>query len=86
MAHHKSAIKRIRQTKKRNEYNRAKKKDIKLAIRGVREANGYEDGLEKLRKLNSVLDKASIKGIIHEKNAARQKARLSKFVKNMKEA
>lgn len=84
MAHHKSALKRIRQSKRRNEYNRQNKKDVKVAVRAVREATSYEEGLENLKKLYSVLDKASVKGIFHKNTAARKKSRLVKFVKSLK--
>jgi small subunit ribosomal protein S20 len=84
MAHHKSALKRIRQTKRRNEYNRDKKKGIKVAVKAVREAQSYEEGLENLKKLYKVLDKASVKGIVHKNTAARKKSRLVKYVKSLK--
>lgn len=86
MAHHKSAKKRIRQSIKRNYYNRNIKKSIKFAIRDVREATEYTDALAKLSKVTSILDKASVKGIIHKNKASRRKARLSKFVKSLKES
>ncbi len=84
MAHHKSALKRIRQSKRRNEYNRDKKKNIKVAVKAVREAQNYEEGLERLKKVYKVLDKASVKGIVHKNTAARKKSRLVKYVRSLK--
>ena len=86
MPNHKSCLKRIRQTKKRNTYNRAKKKDLKLAVRAVYDAGNYNDAMEALNKAQSVLDRVTYKGVIHKNTASRKKARLSAFVKKMKEA
>ncbi len=83
MANHVSALKRIRQSKKRRIYNRANKKQLKLAIRGVREAKTYDEGFEKLKKAYSVLDRVSAKGIIHKNNAANKKKKLTAFVKKL---
>ncbi|MPN40550.1 30S ribosomal protein S20 [bioreactor metagenome] len=86
MAHHKSAIKRIRQTRTRKIYNRANKKAMKLAIRSVREATTYTEGLSLLNKAYSVLDRVAAHGVIHKNCAANRKASLSAFVKKMKTA
>lgn len=85
MAHHKSALKRIRQSKKRRIYNRQFKKTIKMAIRAVREADSYETAQEKLVKTFSVLDKAAAKGVLHKNNAANKKSKLTKFVNSLKQ-
>ena len=83
MAHHASALKRIRQSRKRRIYNRANKKQLKLAIRNVREAKTYDEGVEMLKKAYSVLDKVSAKGIIHKNNAANKKSSLTAYVKKL---
>jgi small subunit ribosomal protein S20 len=84
MAHHKSALKRIRQAGKNRLYNRLKKKDMKKAIRSVREAESYEVAAENLKRVTKVLDKLAAKHIIHKNKAANQKSKLTKFVKKMK--
>ena len=84
MAHHKSAIKRIRQTRTKKLYNRINKKSMKIAIRKVREANSYEEGMKQLTKAYSVLDRVSANGTIHKNYAANRKSALSAFVKKMK--
>jgi small subunit ribosomal protein S20 len=84
MANHKSSEKRIRQTKKKNLYNRDYKKQVKLAVRAVREATEYAGGMEKLSTAIKVIDRASAKGIIHKNNASRRKSRLSKFILSLK--
>lgn len=81
MAHHKSALKRIRQSRKARIYNRQNKKMVKFAVRDVRTAKTYEDALEAFRKATSILDKVSSRGVIHKNNAANQKSNLSKIVK-----
>ena len=84
MANHQSSVKRIRQTKKRNLYNREYKKQVKVAVRAVRESTEYASGMENLSKAIKVIDRASAKGIIHKNNAARRKSRSSKFIKSLK--
>jgi small subunit ribosomal protein S20 len=84
MAHHKSALKRIRQSNKRRIYNRQFKKTIKMAIRSVREADSFETAQENLVKTFSVLDKAAAKGVLHKNNAANKKSKLTKFVRSLK--
>ena len=86
MAHHKSAIKRIRQTRIRKLYNRANKKSLRLAIRKVREAASYDEGMVLLKKAYRVLDKVAARGVIHKNNAANKKSSLSVWVKKLKTA
>ncbi len=80
MAHHKSAIKRIKQSNKRRIYNRQHKKAVKYAIRDVREATNFEVAWEKFKLATKVLDRAAAQGVVHKNNAARRKSRLAKFV------
>lgn len=86
MAHHKSAIKRIRQNKKHKLYNRLNKKLMKQAVKAVREAKTYEEGMEKLKLATSILDKVSARGVIHKNCASNNKANLAKRVKALKTA
>ncbi|OGU56830.1 MAG: 30S ribosomal protein S20 [Ignavibacteria bacterium GWF2_33_9] len=83
MAHHKSALKRIRQSRKARIYNRQNKKVLKFALRSVKEATTFEDAVAKYQKATSVLDRVAAKGIIHKNNAAHQKSALAKFVKKL---
>ncbi len=84
MAHHKSAIKRIRQTRTRKLYNRVNKKQLRLAIRNVREAKTYNEGMELLNKAYSVLDRVVAHGVLHKNNASNKKASLSAHIKRLK--
>jgi small subunit ribosomal protein S20 len=84
MAHHKSALKRIRQARTRKLYNRQNKKAMKMAIRSVREAKSYDEGMKLLNEAYSVLDKVSAHGVIHKNYASNRKAALSAVVKKLK--
>jgi small subunit ribosomal protein S20 len=84
MAHHKSSLKRIKQTKKKNYYNRTNKKLVKKALRAVREAKTYEEASENLKGAFSILDKVTYRGVIHKNTAANRKSSLAKFVEKLK--
>lgn len=89
MANHKSAIKRIRQTAKRTEYNRAFRSRARTYVKNARVA--IDDGDSKAAEAATVaaireLDKTASKGIIHKRNAARRKSRLMKQLNALKNA
>ena len=84
MAHHKSALKRIRQTKKLRLYNRQNKKVLKLALRSVREEKNYEEAVKKLHSLTSILDKIAARGIMHKNTASNRKSSAARFVNSLK--
>ena len=86
MAHHKSALKRIRQTRTRKIYNRLNKKQMKEALKAVRSCKAFEEGVEKLTSAMRTLDRVAAHGVIHKNTASRYKSRLSKFVSNLKAA
>ena len=81
MANLRSAIKRIRQNKKRRLRNRVYRGQARTYIRDAR-ASILEEDLEAARastlKAISALDKAAQKGVIHKNNASRRKSRLLK--------
>lgn len=82
MANHKSAIKRARQNEIRRMRNKAVKTRIKSIVKDVRSSAGEASGEETTVKLNaaqSVIDKASKKGVIHKRTAARKISRLTKL-------
>ena len=86
MANHKSAEKRVRQTVKRNEINRANRGKLRTQIKKLRAAITGSDkaaGNELLNPTISLIDKAVNKGIIHRNTAARYKSRLSKHVADL---
>ncbi|RMH71618.1 MAG: 30S ribosomal protein S20 [Gemmatimonadetes bacterium] len=83
MPHHKSAIKRVRQSKKRRERNRMERSAVRTAIKAVRKATTKEDALNALPRAYSVLDKAVKRNLIHANTAARHKSRLTRYVEKL---
>ncbi|MDL2307806.1 30S ribosomal protein S20 [Desulfovibrio sp. OttesenSCG-928-C06] len=86
MANHKSAIKRHKQSLKSAARNRAMRSRIKNAVKEVRAAILVKDtdrAQKALVAAKSVIDKASTKGTVHWKNAARKVSRLSKAVNSI---
>ena len=70
----KSAMKRVKVSKKKNLRNRMIKSGVKTAVKK------YEAALtqEQLAMASSALDKAATKGVIHKNAANRKKARLAR--------
>lgn len=86
MANHKSALKRHRQSLKRNLRNRIAKTRIKNTVKVVRDAIEAGDAAkaqEALKAATSMLDKAGRKNVVHNRNAARRIARLQVAVNKM---
>ena len=90
MAHHKSAIKRIRRNDRANVRNRQYLSAVKTAVKKFRTAvlgagQGTVDK-EAVRPLfvsaQSALAKAATKGILHKNNVARRIGRLSAMLKS----
>jgi small subunit ribosomal protein S20 len=84
MPQHKSAEKRVRQSKRRNAYNRMHKSEAKKLIKTVERlaaSNAPKEELEKaLRAATQKLDRIATKGVIHKNKAARKKSALAKLV------
>lgn len=83
MAHHKSAIKRIRTSSEANERNRAQRTRVKNAVKAARAAIDGGDAAAAAATLNetvSTLQKMARKGILHKRTAARKVSRLAKAV------
>ncbi|MBW2199328.1 MAG: 30S ribosomal protein S20 [Deltaproteobacteria bacterium] len=86
MANHPSALKRSRQNLKRRFRNKSMKTRVKNLTKHVRltvNENSTEEVGAQLNTAKSVIDKASKKGVIHRKSAARKISRLSKFVNTL---
>ncbi|RQW83704.1 MAG: 30S ribosomal protein S20 [Geobacter sp.] len=83
MAHHKSAIKRIKQNDRRNARNKHVRTTLRTHIKRVREAVAAKDtalAKETLKAAIPYIDSAASKGVIHRSNASRNVSRLSKLV------
>lgn len=89
MANHKSAIKRHRQSIKRNARNRAARTRMKNLVKEVRTAISAGDKAsaeQALKGATVALDKSASKGVIHWKKAARKVSRLAKAVNAIEKA
>ena len=88
MANHKSALKRVRQTKKRTERNRfyrTRMKNIIKAVKEAVEAGDKERAIEALKVANKRIHEFVSKGIIKKNNASRKVSKLHKLVNSMSE-
>ena len=84
MANHVSALKRVRQTERRTDFNRFAKTRLRNQIRAMRKALAAKqpgDLATALSSTFSLLDKAARKGYIKRGTAARYKSRLHVRVK-----
>ena len=89
MANHFSALKRVRQTEKRTEFNRRSKSRLRHQIRAMRRALASKnpaDALALLPKTFSIIDRSTRQGIIKRNTAARYKSRLHIRVKALEAA
>lgn len=83
MAHHKSAIKRIKTNERDAERNKAYKTEMKTAIKRVRQTSNKEEGEQLYKKTASILDKLAAKRIINKNFASNQKSRLAAHVNKL---
>ena len=81
MANHKSALKRVRITAKKNLRNRMITSRVKTALKSFDQALASDDQAAINAAYGtavSTVDKAAAKGVIHKNAANRKKARLAK--------
>ncbi len=86
MAHHKSAIKSIKQTIKKTARNRHVSSTLKTYIKRVREAVEAKDkeaAVAALKVAIPVIDSTATKGVIHSSTASRNVSRLTKLVNTL---
>lgn len=81
----KSALKRMRTSEKAKLENYRKRSRLRTAIRNVRSAGSPEEARKNLTTAISLLDKYSKRGILHPRNAARQKSQLTKYVRGLEQ-
>lgn len=83
MANIKSQIKRNRQNEKRQQRNKAERSALRTITKKAHAAAAGEDpdeAVARQREAARALDKATAKGVVHPKTAARRKSRLAKAV------
>ncbi|TAE52681.1 MAG: 30S ribosomal protein S20 [Bacteroidetes bacterium] len=83
MAHHKSALKRIRQNAKRRLRNRFQKVGMRLAVKRLRGTHNKTEAAELLPAVISTIDKVAKKNIIHKNNASNLKSKLTRYVNKL---
>ena len=86
MANHKSSIKRIRQTKTRNQRNRYYAKTMRNAVRNLRKMENKEEAAVAYKKVSAMLDKLGRKGTISKNKASNLKSKLAKHVNKLEVA
>ena len=83
MPQHKSAVKRVRQNRKRRMRNVQKRSRIKTAIKKIKAAPDKDTASMELKNTVSILDRMAVKGIIKKNKAANIKSKLTKKVNAM---
>ncbi|MGD9364837.1 MAG: 30S ribosomal protein S20 [Desulfobacteraceae bacterium] len=86
MANHKSALKRAGQNEIRRMRNRSVKTRVKTVVKQVRQAvseNSTDLTNANLKAAQSAIDKASKKGVLHKRTAARKISRLAKLTQTV---
>jgi small subunit ribosomal protein S20 len=80
MAHHKSALKRIRSNQAKRLRNRYQAKTTRTFIKKLKTTQDKAEAQELLKTVTSMLDKLAKKNIIHKNKAANNKSKLSRHV------
>ena len=83
MANHKSSLKRIRQTKTRNEHNRYYAKTMRNAVRKLRAMTDKEEAQKLYPAVQKMLDKLAKNNIIHKNKAANIKSSLCAHISQL---
>ncbi len=83
MAHHKSAKKRVRSTKRREVRNKAALSKVKTLVKKVMVSDDASKAQENLKEAVSFLDKTAAKGRMHKNTVARKKSALTKHVNKL---
>jgi len=86
LANHASAEKRARQNEKRRMINRARKGEMRTAIKSVLtavDAGDADAASAALKSAVSLIDRAGQKRVIHPNQASRRVSRLTAKVKNI---
>ncbi len=83
MAHHKSAIKRIRQNERARLRNRSYKSRLKTEMKKLLGLQDKEQAAQQYKLVTSLLDRMVGKGIIHRNYAANRKSKLARYVNQL---
>lgn len=86
MATHKSAVKRHKQSEKRNLRNRSARSEIRTTIKSALNAattGNKDEATDLVKKASRLLDKAVVHGLHHRNNASRRISRLTQQVNTL---
>ncbi len=83
MASHKSAKKRIRTNSRKRTINKSYESMLKTYYKRTLGAENKEEAEKLYKEAISVIDRGAMKGIIHQNNAARKKAALTRHLNNL---
>jgi small subunit ribosomal protein S20 len=83
MAHHASAIKRIRQSAVRRLRNRYYVKTTRNIIKKLRTTTNKAEAQELYKKAASMVDRLAKSGVIHKNNASNKKSKLAKYINHL---
>ncbi|MEZ5104905.1 MAG: 30S ribosomal protein S20 [Draconibacterium sp.] len=77
MAHHKSALKSIRQSEKRRLHNKYYAKTTRNAIKALRNTTNKEEAAKLYPEVASMIDKLAKINVIHKNKASNLKSKLA---------
>ena len=83
MANHKSAVKRIRQDKKRALHNKYYAKTMRNAVRKLRAITDKEEAIKMYPSVQKTQDKLAKTNIIHKNKAANIKSKLANYINKL---
>ena len=83
MAHHASAIKRIRQISVRRLRNRYQVKSSRTLIKKLRSTTDKAEAAELYNRVASLVDRLAKTGVIHKNNASNKKSKLAKYINHL---
>ena len=79
-----STLKRVRQSRKANDYNNHYKSMMKTSIKKALDSSSKKDAESLKDEAFKIIDKVASKGVIHKNKAANQKSRISKHINSLK--
>lgn len=79
----KSAEKRLRQSEKRRERNKAVRSSVRNLFRRIEQMDDPDEAREALDRLYAELDRAAAKGVLHPNKAARKKSQAASHVESL---
>jgi len=83
LPNHKSCERRVKTSTKKRLVNRARKSELRGAIKELRGQDSKDEAGKQYLIVASMLDRAAQDNLIHRKNADRNKARLARFVQGL---